>query len=238
MNATSCSAYYQQQRITQVGENCDSFQFFNLLTSDILFDTLEMQLPEHRERQLPPTETLSMFLTQVMNSDRSCQHIVNDSAVKRLTNGLRGISSYTGGYCRARQCLPLELVSSLACQLGDLIDKEVSPSWRWKGRDVKIVDGTTATMPDTVNNQGAFPQQGGQKPGLGFPICRLVGITSLSSGALLNAAIGRFSGKGGDEQTLLRRIQDTFTAGDLVVSDAFFAAYFLLWKCSKSRWIF
>jgi hypothetical protein len=63
---------------------------------------------------------------------------------------------------------------------------------------------------------------------LGFPICRIVGITCLSSGALLNAAIGRFNGKGGDEQTLLRRIQDTFQPGDVALGDAFFATYFFI----------
>jgi hypothetical protein len=39
---------------------------------------------------------------------------------------------------------------------------------------------------------------------VGFPIARLVAITCLSSGALLNAAMGRFQGKGGNEQALLR----------------------------------
>jgi hypothetical protein len=60
-------------------------------------------------------------------------------------------------------------------------------------------------MPDTAANQAAYPQSRGQKPGLGFPICRLVGIVCLSSGAVLNAALGRFRGKGGDEQTLLKK---------------------------------
>ena len=69
---------------------------------------------------------------------------------------------------------------------------------------MRIADGTTVIMPDTPENQAVYPQQGGQKPGLGFPICRLVGITCLSSGALLNAVIVRFQGKAGDEQTLLR----------------------------------
>lgn len=235
MNATSCSSRYQQQRIAQVGANCDSYRFFNLLTDDILFDTLETLLPEHRERQFPPTETLSMFLAQVMNSDRSCQYIVNHCAVKRLTSGLQGISSHTGGYCRARQRLPLGLVTGLSCHLGQLIDQAAPNSWRWKDRSVKIVDGTTMTMPDTIDNQSAFPQQAGQKPGLGFPICRLVGITSLASGALLNAAIGRFKGKGGDEQTLLRQIQDTFVAGDVVLADAFFATYFFIAQMQQNN---
>ncbi len=83
-------------------------------------------------------------------------------------------------------------------------------------------------MPDTPENQAAYPQQGSQKPGLGFPICRIVGITNLSSGALYDAAIGRFQGKGGDEQTLLRTLQGRFQSGDIVMGDAFFATYTFL----------
>jgi hypothetical protein len=71
------------------------------------------------------------------------------------------------------------------------------------GRPVRLVDGTTVTLPDTAANQAAYPQSRGQKAGLGFPICRLVGIICLASGAVLDASLGRFRGKGGDEQTLL-----------------------------------
>ncbi len=63
---------------------------------------------------------------------------------------------------------------------------------------------------------------------MGFPICRIAGITCLASGALINVAIGRFNGKGGDEQTLLRSIDDTFQPGEIVVSDALFATYFFI----------
>jgi len=65
----------------------DSYQFFNVLTSDSLLDTVEALLRDHRERVYPPTETLSMFLAQGMAADRSCQAIVNQSAVKRLAGG-------------------------------------------------------------------------------------------------------------------------------------------------------
>ena len=47
---------------------------------------------------------------------------------------------------------------------------------------------------------------------LGFPLCRLVGLVCLGSGAVLDAAIGRCRGKGGDEQTLLRSMLDTLDA--------------------------
>ncbi len=77
------------------------------------------------------------------------------------------------------------------------------------GRPVRLVDGTTVALPDTAANQAAYPQSRGQKAGLGFPICRLVGIICLASGAVLDASLGRFRGKGGDEQTLLRTMLDT-----------------------------
>lgn len=120
------------------------------------------------------------------------------------------------------------MVSSLARYLAELIDKHTPNPWRWQGRRVRVVDGTTVTLPDTPDNQSIYPQQRGQKEGLGFPICRVVGITCLSSGALQNAAMGRFNGKGGDEQTLLRTIQSTFEPGDIVMGDAFFATYFFM----------
>ena len=228
MYATHTSLDYQQNRFNSYRANNDSYSFFNLLTSDALLDKVEELLPKHRERQYPPTETLSMFLAQTMNTDRSCQNIVNQVAIQRLTGGLPVNSTYTGGYCRARKRLPLNMISSLTQYLGNLIDQQAPQSWRWQGRPVRIIDGTTVTMPDTPVNQSDFPQQGAQKPGLGFPICRIVGVTCLSSGAVLNAAIGKFNGKGGDERTLLRSIQDTFQAGDVVLGDALFATYFFI----------
>lgn len=61
----------------------------------------------------------------------------------------------------------------------------------------------------------------------------MVGIVCLSSGAVLDAALGRFRGKGGDEQTLLRSMLDTLNTGDVLLGDAFYATYFLL--CELQR---
>ena len=69
------------------------------------------------------------------------------------------------------------MINDLSQYVGELVNDMTPNLWRWKNRDVQLVDGTTVTMPDTVNNQRAYPQQRGQKPGLGFPICRIVGIT-------------------------------------------------------------
>ena len=101
------------------------------------------------------------------------------------------------------------MVSTLTQHTGQLIAHRTPATWHWQGRPVRLVDGTTVPMPDTAANQATYPQPRSQKLGLGFPLCRLVGILCLGSGAVLNAAIGAYRGKGGDEQTLLRQILDT-----------------------------
>ncbi len=220
---------HKQQQIQAVAKNNDAYGFFNLLTGPDMLSKVEALLPEiHRERQFPPTETLSMFLAQAMNEDRSCQKAVNDTAVKRIVGGLSPCSTNTSGYCQARQRLPLEMVSALACYTGELMNKEIPSDWRWHGKRVHLIDGTTVGLPDTAANQAVYPQPSGQAPGIGFPMCRLMGVICLSSGAILNASLSSIKGKGSGEQSLLRGMLDTFTAGDLVLGDAFFGSYFLL----------
>ena len=219
---------HQRQRVSHHCAEADSLCFFNLLTSPELLDAIEAHLPEHRERVFPPTETLSLFLTQVMNTDQSCQHIVNQAAIQRMAMGLAPCSTHTGGYCRARQRLPIDLIKHLSCLLGTRLSEQSAQHWCWRQRRVLLADGTTVTMPDTPENQCEFPQQGGQLPGLGFPICRIVGITCLGSGALINAAIGKFNGKGSGETGLLRSLQDSVQRGDVLLGDAFYATYFFM----------
>ncbi len=104
----------QRNRARQIraqANNSDAYGFFNLLTGPQWLERVEALLPPHRERLFQPTETLSMFLTQALSADRSCQRVVNEAAVKRLTGGLRPCSTHTGGYCKARKRLPLNMVS-------------------------------------------------------------------------------------------------------------------------------
>ena len=84
MHATSSVLRHQQKRIQDQLNQSDIYSFFNVLTSDDLLSHVEETLPEHRERQFPPTETLAMFLSQALNADRSCQRVVNEAATNRL----------------------------------------------------------------------------------------------------------------------------------------------------------
>lgn len=130
-----------------------------------------------RTRIFSPWVTLWTFLWQVLSLDHSCREAVMRLHGVRLGRGLPECSTDTGAYCRARRRLSYDLIVLLfrrvAQRLHDALPDE---SLLWCGRRVKIVDGSTVSMPDTPANQARFPQQRAQKPGLGFPIARLVAL--------------------------------------------------------------
>ncbi|MEK7759573.1 MAG: IS4 family transposase, partial [Pseudomonadota bacterium] len=130
--------------------------------------------------------------------------------------------------CQARQRLPHEMVGTLARQIGALLGEQIPPAWLWQGRPVKLVDGTTVSMPDTPENQARFPQHGQQEPGVGFPLARLVGVIALSNGAVLDAGIGPYQGKGTGEHGLFRGLRRCFVEGDVMLADSYFCSYFLI----------
>ena len=209
-------------------KNIDANQFFNLLTGPEILEVVESHLPEHRERFYPPTVTLSMFLGQVLSADGSCQNTVNEANISRLLGGFSTTSSKTGAYCSARKRLPIDMVKALARRTSNLMSEQTPQEWLWRGRHVKLVDGTTVLMPDTENNQSRYPQHGKQAAGVGSPLARLVGVVSLSTGAIHDLAMGAYKGKGTGEYGLFRQLRDTFKTGDILLADAYFCSYFLI----------
>ena len=223
------SALHQHRSsIKRRAKSVEAVEFFNLLTSAELLETTEALQPEHRERLYRPTVTLSIFMRQVLEADGSCQKAVNGWAAQRAADGLSACSVRTGGYCRARQRLPVEMVSALARQTGQMLSQWALKQWRWRGRTVKLVDGTGLSMPDTPENQAAYPQPSTQAAGVGFPLARLVMVICLATGVALDAAIGPHRGKGSGELGLVRGLLDGFTAGDVMLADALYCNYFLI----------
>lgn len=223
--------FVSQQQFRQIGRRArqvDSMDFFNLITGPELLEPLEALLPEYRERKFSPTVTLAMFLGQVLRADGSCQNAVNEAIVNQLLSGAEAVSANTGGYCVARQRLPGELVRELARRCGGLMNQHTPPGWLWRGRHVKLTDGTTTLLPDTAWNQADFPQHGGQEAGAGFPLARLVGVISLANGAVLDIALGPYQGKGTGEYGLFRELLGCFVAGDVMLADSYYCSYFLI----------
>ena len=93
---------------------------------------------------------------------------------------------------------------------------------------MKLIDGKTVSMPDTRVSQVRFPQVRSQKPGLGFPLARLVAIVSLSAGAVLEWAMDACEGKNTGETALLWRLLPHLQRGNIVIADGYYAGYFMI----------
>lgn len=203
----------------------DSVGVFNLITDDRFLDTIEAHLPTHRERIYPPTETLAMFVAQVLNEDSSCQRAVNDRIVRCLQHGLRPPGTSTAAYCEARTRLPVSLVETLFKAVGQRVSDQALPEWQWRGRSVYFIDGSGLSMPDTPENQREFPQPGSQQEGIGFPEARMVALSCAATGAIIDAVMAPARGKATGELSQMRTLARSLTPGDVLVGDAIYETY-------------
>jgi hypothetical protein len=202
--------------------------FADLLSAEAIQQLLDEHDLSVRERDYPPLITLAMFLSQCHDADPSLRQAVVRRLAQRVAQGLPAGSSDTGAYCKARQRLPEAVLADLTRHTGKNLVNEAPARWCWHGRDVKVVDGSTASMPDTPANQRAYPQMSAQKPGLGFPILRFLVVFSLAVGTVLDAACGPYKGKETSELALFRTLYNSLNDGDVVLGDRFFGCYFVI----------
>ena len=200
-------------------------QFTDVLTSKIITKALDEIEVVWNDRIYTPLVTLWVFLGQVLSADHSCRAAVARLLAHRIATKLRPCSSETSAYCQARKRLPEKFFSSVARDVGQALDNTTDRGWLWKGRSVYMFDGTTVTMPDTPENQAAYPQLYNQKPGLGFPIARVCTMISLSCGAILDMAICGYAGKGHGELSMLHQLWHLLSAGDILLTDALMSTW-------------
>ena len=180
------------------------------------------QGPNSRARVYTLRRTFFGFLYQVLNPQCPCRQVVRQIQALFALAVARSVDEGTSAYCQARDRLPWDLLPRLRCAAAAEAEKA---SQRWRGLCVKVIDGTSTTAPDTPKNQRAYPQLGGQQPGCGFPLLKLVGVFSLATGALLDYAKGN---KHQHELNLLQTLIQQFKVGDLALADRGFSSYTLL----------
>jgi hypothetical protein len=193
--------------------------FTNVLSEEVVSQSLATIGSSWLDRIYTPLVTLWVFLGQVLSADHSCRAAVARLIAHLISRGESPCSAETGAYCQARKRLPEEFFSSVARQTGRALEKGVDPNWLWKRRRVYAFDGSTVSMPDTPENQQAYPQPIVQKPGLGFPLARIAAVFSLACGAVLDVGICRYAGKGQSELGMLRTLWNLFRPGDVMLAD-------------------
>jgi hypothetical protein len=211
----------------------DVLPFHDILNAQMVEKALDAEGVTFKDRIYTPLVTLGLFLSRVLDPDHSCRAAVARLIVWLALNGREPCAPETNSYCDARKRLPVEVITRLVRETAEGIDAGARSHWIWKGRRVSLVDGTTASMPDTAENQKAFPQSRTQGNGLGFPVVRLVAMISLATGVVRDLALGPYKGKETGETALFRKLLNGLEAGEIVLGDRCFCSYFMLAELMK-----
>jgi len=175
-----------------------------------------------RRRIFSKENTFWAFLSQILDSDSGCQEVVRKLQAFAAIQSKDLPSSSTAAYCQARGKLDLATLEAIRRHTSDQFQVQADPICL-NGRRVIVVDGTGVSMPDTVENQSAWPQYRSQKPGCGFPQAAICACFCLQTGSLLSYELGN---KKSHELPMLRRQWDTFKVGDIFLGDKGFCSYF------------
>jgi Transposase DDE domain len=222
--SATCQVAQLRHQFTQAA----ALPFADILPAGRVQQAVQDEQVRFRDRLFSPAVTLWIFLSQVLDATHCCRQAVARFLAWRLSQGLAPCSADTSAYCKARGRLPEAVLARLVRQAGQRAHDEMPAAWRWAGRTVKVVDGTTVSMPDTPANQQAFPQSRAQKAGVGFPLARMVVLFSLAVGTALDAAFGPYRGKQTGELSLFRQLHDRLDAGDILLADRHFCSFWEL----------
>jgi hypothetical protein len=175
-----------------------------------------------RDRIFSTQVTFWAFLHQVLTRNMACRDAVRKVQAMRAERGLPIPSEKSDAYCQARIRLPTSKLLYAHAQLVTWLGAHTRKEDLWLGHDVKVVDGTGVSMPDTADNQARWPQTASQEPGCGFPQAKLVGCFSLASAGLLAWTL---SNKNHHESKSWRDMWDIFKPGDIALTDRGFNSY-------------
>jgi hypothetical protein len=178
-----------------------------------------------RVRNFTPAAVLGLFVSQTLNRDEACSAVMARFNRERKRQGRPAVREDASAYCKARAKLPVELIDRLSDQIAKRAHEGTLESWKWKGKNVYLVDGLVLRAPDTAANQAVYPQPATQQEGLGYPQVRVLLTTSLATGIVLHYNTSKVEGKRTGEATLFREKHGDFAAGDVVVGDSNFESF-------------
>ena len=185
-----------------------------------------------RERHFPMFVVFWAWLAQCLNFNASCSKAVSLIQSWSASQGLPIPSSGTGGYCQARQRLPLSFLEAVARKSTSHLDCRASERDQWRGFTLKAIDGSSLQLADTEENQAKYPQPTIQKKGCGFPTMGIVGITNLTHGGWEGFET---CGWQKHDARMAPRLLKHIESADLLLADRAFCSYEFIARITTER---
>jgi hypothetical protein len=128
---------------------------------------------EFRDRVFTPLVTLRTFVLQIVHRNTSITHLRH----------LAGFDFAPSSYSDARDRLPLPLLQGILRRMKDwAADTAADGLPPLLGGNVYVVDGSSATTSDAPGLRETFGLPPGQKPGIGYPMARIMGLLDAVTG--------------------------------------------------------
>jgi len=178
--------------------------------------------PNSRERVFSLRLTCECFLWQVLKPGTACREVVRQVQALCRLNGWQPVADGDSAYIQARHRLPRERLEQALAATAEAARRRVGQAATLQGRPVKAVDGSTAQLADTVENQARYPQPSTQKRGCGFPVLKLAVLFCLNCGAVLNVVWGSLHNH---DLRLFRQLWEQLKAGDILLGDRAYGEY-------------
>ncbi len=105
---------------------------------------------KYKKRLFDPFVTLWAFLSQVLDTDKTCHNAVSKIIAHLAEEEVEVPSTDTSGYCQARARLPEKLLEKLFNDSAQNLEEKVTEENFWCGRNVKVIDGSTISMPNII----------------------------------------------------------------------------------------
>lgn len=147
----------------------------DLPIADQVNQLLREQKVVWRERLLSPLVTLRLFLIQIAHGNCAI------AALRQMA----GINFAVSSYCEARVRLPIQLLESLLRWIGEMGQAAAAAETRLRQRIV-IADGSSHSVEDTPELAAHFNLTPGTRPGVGYPMGKLMGLLDFASGMFLS----------------------------------------------------
>ncbi len=132
--------------------------FKELLPESAIKQAISELKIKYQKRLFDPLITLWAFLSQVLDNDKTCDNAVIKIIAHLAESEVEVPSTDTSGYCRARARLPEKLLEKIFNYSAQSLEEKVTTEYLWCGRNVLVIDDSTVSMPDTVENQKEYPR--------------------------------------------------------------------------------
>jgi hypothetical protein len=178
--------------------------------------------PNSRARVFSLRLTFECFLWQMLQPKTSCREVVRQVQALFRLHGGGTVREGDSAYIQARQRLPKERLEKALAATAQAARVRTRPPTPLQGRPVKVIDGSTAQLADTPENQQRYPQPSTQKPGCGFPVLKLAVLLCLHSGVVLDVLLGSLHHH---DLRLLNGLWERLKPGDILLGDRAYGEY-------------